>query len=406
MGLELLAKLYSLLSDEYKNVYDRTGAESELITNRLEKEIKHAEKNDQIGVIIIVKELYDYAEQMNLPILLNGSANEALLFYLLGVSKCNPLPPHYLCSSCKYIEWAHELEDGMDLPLKICPECGKVMKCDGHNIPYSGISNTLDPTYDLRFSCVPSFIKLAKEKLRSLSNFKQICLFFENSKNQIEITYKYYLFNENNNDEYKKYYKEKLGGRKNSRVYDDFSYMSIELYPNLDTNYLSFNSLIKDHQSSFDVKKALEEINSGHIEDIPFISNTLIYDYINKVGKVNVGILIKLYSSLISQYTEEFRPENYLIVRKDDIKRYPSDREDVLDILKYYGLDDSDAKNTANIMRKGKDVRNKVDAASVPKANEWILEFSNNVKYLTYRAHSVSRVVFSLQAAYARQLIK
>ena len=402
----MLDKLYSLLSDEYKNVHDRTGAASELITDRLEKEIKQAEKNDQIGMILVSKELYDYAEQMNLPMLLNGPANETLLLYLIGISKCNPLPPHYLCSSCNYLEWGNVLEDGMDLPPMLCPECGKVMKSDGHNIPYSGIRNSLDFTYDFRFSCVPSFIKLAESKLKASYNLKKICCFEENFKNQIKIIYKFYLFNENNNEQCKKYYKEKLGKRINSRVCNDYSYMSIELYSNLDTKYLSLSNLIKDHQSRFDVEKALEWINRGHIGNIAFISNTLIYEYINKVGKVNVGILIKLYSSLISQYTEEYKPENYLIKRKGDIKGYPSDREDVMGILKYYGLDDSDAKNITNRMRKGKDVRNKVDIASFPNANEWILEFSNNVKYLTYRAHSVSRIVFDLQAAYVMQIIK
>ena len=53
--------------------------------------------------------------------------------WLAGVTTVNPLPPHYLCSSCHRTEFHYETRDSFDLPEKQC--CGKPMLCFGHRIP-------------------------------------------------------------------------------------------------------------------------------------------------------------------------------------------------------------------------------------------------------------------------------
>ena len=54
-----------------------------------------------------------------------------------GITEVNPLPPHYLCPNCKHLEWGDkELYDcGVDMPDKVCPECGTPYRKEGFTIP-------------------------------------------------------------------------------------------------------------------------------------------------------------------------------------------------------------------------------------------------------------------------------
>ena len=71
-----------------------------------------------------------------------GTVGSTMIAYLLGISNANPLPAHYYCPHCKHTEFA-QADSGYDLPKKPCPQCGKPMIGDGHNIPYeTGISPT------------------------------------------------------------------------------------------------------------------------------------------------------------------------------------------------------------------------------------------------------------------------
>ena len=58
----------------------------------------------------------------------------SLLTSLLGITQVNPLPPHYYCPICKRIEFCSDVEDGFDPPDCACPQCGAMMRGDGHEI--------------------------------------------------------------------------------------------------------------------------------------------------------------------------------------------------------------------------------------------------------------------------------
>lgn len=81
------------------------------------------------------------------------TAASSFLTFCLGISKINPLKPHYYCPNCKRIEWVEAVASGYDLPEKECA-CGSRMQGDGHNIPFEtflGFCGDKVPDFDLNF---------------------------------------------------------------------------------------------------------------------------------------------------------------------------------------------------------------------------------------------------------------
>ena len=67
-----------------------------------------------------------------------GSTAALFTAYLLGLSNTNPLPPHYYCENCGYIEFIEDssVKNGLDLAASVCPHCGESMHGDGHDLNY------------------------------------------------------------------------------------------------------------------------------------------------------------------------------------------------------------------------------------------------------------------------------
>lgn len=89
---------------------------------------------DAISELAAVDEFITWLKQNKHPYRLSGDAVSGTIPYLLGIHDVNPLPPHLYCPECQKVIWKSDYKDGFDIPLEVCPECGRLMQGDGHNL--------------------------------------------------------------------------------------------------------------------------------------------------------------------------------------------------------------------------------------------------------------------------------
>ncbi len=87
-----------------------------------------------------------------------GSVGSSFAAFAAGITEVNPLPPHYVCETCKFSDFEidhNKYECGWDLPHRSCPHCGQELFRTGFNIPFEvflGINADKVPDIDLNFS--------------------------------------------------------------------------------------------------------------------------------------------------------------------------------------------------------------------------------------------------------------
>ncbi len=138
------------------------------IADRLKDELKSFATKKFADVFLLWADIAKAVQEQDEPAVTRGCSAASFISYCLGITKTNPLPPHYYCPKCKKVEWASDVYSGYDLPEKPC-SCGGIMHGDGQNIPcnsFFGYNGDTFPEFDLNLT--GSGKEIATSKIASL----------------------------------------------------------------------------------------------------------------------------------------------------------------------------------------------------------------------------------------------
>ena len=156
----------------YQQMLERYGTElSWQVLNRFEQE-RILLSDKCVQMLDFLARLQAAAREAMAPVLLRGQYTASFAGYLLGASEIDPLPPHYYCPHCRKIELAAGVQDGFDLPEKLCA-CGNVMTANGHDIPVESL--VLQANHFNSIECVvpQAFLPKAEEEIKAA--FGEVC---------------------------------------------------------------------------------------------------------------------------------------------------------------------------------------------------------------------------------------
>lgn len=141
----------------YKTAYETYGNNlPDIVKKQIDKELESIISHNFSVVYWISHLLVKKSNDDGYLVGSRGSVGSSIVATFLKITDVNPLPPHYLCTKCKYSNFnVKDVYNGFDLKPINCPNCNELMYGQGHNIPFEtflGFKGDKVPDIDLNFS--------------------------------------------------------------------------------------------------------------------------------------------------------------------------------------------------------------------------------------------------------------
>jgi DNA polymerase-3 subunit alpha (Gram-positive type) len=451
----------------YRNAKKVYGEEiPQIVIDRLERELNSIISNGYAVMYIIAQKLVDKSLQDGYLVGSRGSVGSSLAATMSGITEVNPLPPHYICKKCHYVDFDQPLnfESGVDLPDQKCPECGSLMKKEGHDIPFEvflGFEGDKEPDIDLNFAGVYQatahkytetlFGKGFVYKAGTIGTIADKTAFgyVKNYFEEREI--------EKSNREINRLIKGCTGIRRTTGQhpggimvvpdYKDIHDFTPIQYPANDsssgvtTTHFDYHSIsgriLKLDILGHDVPtiiRHLENLTGINIKEVPlddqetlsiFTSTKAlkILDSSYKMSSGSLGIP-EFGTKFVRQMLEETQPTTFSelvrisglshgtdvwvnnaqdLVRNKvaDLKHVISTRDDIMNYLIANGLPNKESFTIMERVRKGKGLtEQQVELMKTNEIPQWYIDSCNTIKYMFPKAHAVAYVMMSFRIAY------
>ncbi len=437
----------------------------EIIVERLERELKSIIGNGYDVIYYISHLLVKKSNEDGYLVGSRGSVGSSFAATMSGITEVNPLPPHYLCPNCQKSIWIEDktVISGYDLADKEC-ECGGIMKGEGQDIPFEtflGFEGDKVPDIDLNFS--GEYQEHAHLFTREVFGDQHVFRAGTISTVQAKTAYGYVLgYNEMMNiDDMSSAYKEYLstlceGVKRTTGQHpggiivipsdkDVYDFTPVQFPANnpesvWKTTHFDFHD-IHDNVLKLDILGHVDPTVMRFLQNVSGIDPTTIPMNDEKVLSLFGGIsalnidernyneatgacgLPEFGTKFVRKMLEQTKPSKFselvcisglshgtdvwlnnaeeLVKAGNTLQQVIGCRDDIMSDLIKYGLENKEAFDIMESVRKGKGLRpNWIESMHKNNVPEWYIDSCQKIKYMFPKAHAVAYVTMAVRVAW------